>query len=197
MIIEMKVEKRKASLLKSAKIVLRNGGYKMRFEFDDEWAELPEKTARFVYNGIGVEAPIVNNECTVPVIEDAKKVAVGVYASEDVVTNAVAIPCEKSIFCLGGKEIVPEKGDITFTVKNTDGTTVGTYTVPGGTTFREFVDGGFDKAGIFSVANNGPLPENDSISCMGQYIKVSSTNVGDYVVADNALIDGYTYYREG
>lgn len=110
MIIEVRVEKRNATLTTPKKIVCRNGGYKMRFEFDEEWEEQEEKTARFVVNGVFEEVPIVDNECEIPPIEDAKKVVVGVCGPDDMATNGVEIKCEKSIRCIG------KPNTVTFTL---------------------------------------------------------------------------------
>lgn len=80
-------------------IVCNNRDYRLFFTFDREWDEHETKTARFIWNGKYFDQAIVDNECPVPVINDATKVTVGVYAGNLATTTPAEISCLKSILC--------------------------------------------------------------------------------------------------
>ena len=80
-------------------IVCGNKGYKIEFTFDAEWDSYPIKTARFIWNGRYYDQTFSNDECDVPVINDAKAVTVGVYAGDLKTTTPAEIPCLISILC--------------------------------------------------------------------------------------------------
>lgn len=88
-------------------IVCGNGDYKIRFSFDEEWSEYPTKTARFIWNDKYYDQEFTENECSVPVINDATNVTVGVYVGNLKTTTPAKIPCLISILC-GEPEIVDE-----------------------------------------------------------------------------------------
>lgn len=85
-------------------IVCGNKGYKIVFTFDEEWDEYTTKTARFIWNGKFTDKKFEENECEVPVINDATHVTVGVYAGNLKTTTPAEIPCLISILC-GNPEV--------------------------------------------------------------------------------------------
>lgn len=80
-------------------IVCGNKGYKIAFTFDEEWDEYTTKTARFIWNGKYTDKEFTDDECEVPVINDATNVTVGVYAGDLKTTTPAEIPCLISILC--------------------------------------------------------------------------------------------------
>lgn len=80
-------------------IVCGNKGYKIAFTFDEEWADYPTKTARFIWNNKYFDEIFTGNECDVPVLNDTEKVTVGVYAGDLKTTTPAEIPCLISILC--------------------------------------------------------------------------------------------------
>ena len=80
-------------------IVCGNKGYKIVFTFDDEWADYPTKTARFIWNNKYFDQQFYGNECDVPMINDTENVTVGVYAGDLKTTTPAVIPCLISILC--------------------------------------------------------------------------------------------------
>lgn len=196
--IEIKVENKRATLVKLVKIVCGNATYKAHFEFDDEWAAHADKVARFVYGGNYVDVPFTGNECDVPVLNDTASVSVGVYVDGVLSSAPVTIPCEKSIRCLGGKEIKVEPTDVTFTY-DIDGNKT-SYTVPAGMTFREFVSATDTlpalaaESGIWSINSGYNGPDEESVLRMAKPLVYSvDGGITKYVVADDVIIDGHVY----
>lgn len=84
-------------------IVCGNSGYKIAFEFDEEWSGLTTKTARFVYY-IGrtrykKEEKLVGNTVKVPTLSNIDYVLVGVYAGDLSTTTPARVMCARSILC--------------------------------------------------------------------------------------------------
>lgn len=80
-------------------IVCGNSDYSVKFTFDAEWDEYPEKTARFIWNGKYYDQKFTGNVCPAPIISAAEIVSVGVYAGELSTTTPAIIPCKESILC--------------------------------------------------------------------------------------------------
>ena len=83
-------------------IVCGNSDYSAIFDFDSEWDEYAEKTARFVYcdkQGARhwIDVPITNNTCNVPKLERVEMVKVGVYAGNIQTTSPAIIRCMQCI----------------------------------------------------------------------------------------------------
>lgn len=88
-------------------IVCGNKGYTITFTFDEEWNECTTKTARFIWNGRYYDKEFTGDECSVPVINDATNVTVGVYAGDLKTTTPANIPCLISILC-GNPKVIEE-----------------------------------------------------------------------------------------
>ena len=89
---------------RDGEIVCGNSDYELKFNFDKEWEEFPEKTARIVINGEYKDRPISEkNTCTLPTITNVTRIEVGVYARADdtelCTTTPAAIGCKLSILC--------------------------------------------------------------------------------------------------
>lgn len=81
-------------------IVCGNSGYKIEFNFDNEWDNINDKQAVLNYKGTITRVPIVDGVCDVPIIRNTEKVLVGVHSeSAGVTTTGTEIPCKKSILC--------------------------------------------------------------------------------------------------
>lgn len=80
-------------------IVCGNSDYQIRFTFDSEWNDYPQKTARFIWNGSFHDVSFTGNLCDVPVLYDTTEVEVGVYAGVLKTTTSAFIGCYRSILC--------------------------------------------------------------------------------------------------
>lgn len=101
-------DKRATFTKRDGVIICGNSDYKVAFTFDDEWEGITEKTARFIWDGQYYDEPFTGTECDVPIIMDADKVEVGVYAGELRTTTGAEIPCQRSILS-GGTTMRPEQ----------------------------------------------------------------------------------------
>lgn len=86
-------------------IVCGNSDYIIHFSFDEEWDEYATKTARFIWNDKYYDKEFTENECSVPIINDATNVMVGVYVGDLKTTTPANIPCIVSILC-GNPEVI-------------------------------------------------------------------------------------------
>ena len=104
--IEIRVEKKIATVIGSPLIVCGNDDYVITFTFDEEWDKYNAKTARFTYTRDGksknIDTPFIGNTCPVPVLSNINRVEIGVYAGDVRSTTVAVIMCEKSILCAGG-----------------------------------------------------------------------------------------------
>lgn len=85
---------------RDGKIVCGNSDYQLVLNFDEEWGEHPNRTARFIWNGQHRDVEFTGNTVEVPIITNTKKLIVGVYA-DSISTTAVTIPCVLSVLCEG------------------------------------------------------------------------------------------------
>ena len=88
-------------------IVCDNTDYVIRFEFDEEWAELTTRTARFIWNNQYVDVVFEGNTCAVPSITSTNYLSVGVFAGDLKTTTPAIFSCRKSILSEGGKPSEP------------------------------------------------------------------------------------------
>lgn len=89
-------------------LVCNNPTDTIRFEFDDEWAGIAAKTARFSWEGKYIDVPFSGNEVEVPEIFQTNYVYVGVFG-DDITSTPVKLKCRYSIKCLGGKIVSPSE----------------------------------------------------------------------------------------
>lgn len=95
--IKIKVEGRIATnLTPEVKLVTKNDGYSVEFEFDETWSVSSLKTALFIANGHCIPVPFVGNVCNVPMLVGVELLNVGVK-SDDVLglqtTTAAKVLC--------------------------------------------------------------------------------------------------------
>ncbi len=76
-----------------------NDDFVIAFDFDQEWDEVPVKTARFVYNGKHTDVVFSGNTCNVPRISNTHGIKVGVYAGDLQTTTPAYVSASKSILC--------------------------------------------------------------------------------------------------
>ncbi len=85
--------------LRDGDIVCGNSDYTIRFAFDEEWDGIIDLKARFIWNGVYQDQPIVGGICHVPTLHGAEEVQVGVYGGALHTTTPAVIKCHKSILC--------------------------------------------------------------------------------------------------
>lgn len=111
MVIYVNVTDKRATVTGAPVIVCGNSGYTVEFTFDDEWAGLEAKTARFVYVQEGEvkyqDVVFTENTAAVPVLANTKEVRVGVFAGDLQTSTPAVIPCELSIRCGTGAPADP------------------------------------------------------------------------------------------
>lgn len=86
--------------------VCGNSDYTVKFDFDSEWDSYETKTARFKYNGSYTDVPFSGDTCPMPVITNAYRVEIGVYAGELRTSSPALLPLRRSI--LDGEETEAE-----------------------------------------------------------------------------------------
>lgn len=111
MVIYVNVKDKRASVIGAPVIVCGNSGYTVEFTFDDEWAGLRVKTARFVYVQAGEvkyqDVVFEGATAVVPVLANVFEVRVGVFAGDLQTSTPAVIPCERSIRCGTGSPADP------------------------------------------------------------------------------------------
>jgi hypothetical protein len=114
--INITVEKKIARVAGTPVIICGNSGYNITFTLDDEWDNLPVKTARFSWykNGEKLFTDIEFRGHTVeaPIMVDITEVYVGIFAGALSTTTPAKIVCERSILCGEGTRMMKgETGD--------------------------------------------------------------------------------------
>ena len=89
--------RKKIATADNKEFVCSNSGYSVKFDFDDEWKEHSLKTARFVWNGKYEEVVFEGDTCSVPVIDKADSLVVGVYAGNLRTTTPALFKCKRSV----------------------------------------------------------------------------------------------------
>lgn len=75
-------------------------GYAIQFTFDNEWAGVENKIARFIWNGEYFDQEIKGDTCPVPDLHGTDSLMVGVFVEGGLRTTTDAvIPCRLSILC--------------------------------------------------------------------------------------------------
>lgn len=87
---------------RDGRIVCRNKDYQIQFTFDEEWAGIDEKTARFIWGGKYYDVEFTGDTCPVPEIYGTTVLKVGVYAGDLQTTTDAVIECTPSILCKSG-----------------------------------------------------------------------------------------------
>lgn len=105
--IQITVRGKIASKVDDTVYVCSNSDYTVNFDFDSEWDSYDTKTARFAYRAGYVDVLFTGDTCALPVIHNADRVYVGVYAGELHTTTPAVIPCRKSILSDGGTPADP------------------------------------------------------------------------------------------
>lgn len=107
-IIHITVQDKIATHVGDAYYVCGNSDFVVRFDFDEEWAALDVKTARFIReDGAYHDQVFSGNECPVPIISNTNNVRVGVFAGNLCTTTPARVPAAKSILCPGGVPAAP------------------------------------------------------------------------------------------
>ena len=101
-IIEISVKDRIAWQTNRTEYICDNNGFEVNFDFDSEWEGVEPKTARFTHGENYTDVVFMGNRCPVPVITDATKMQVGVFAGNLQTTTPVTIICKNSILCGDG-----------------------------------------------------------------------------------------------
>ena len=80
-------------------IVCGNSNYELKFNFDSEWDAHVTKTARIIINGEYKDILFNGDTCPLPIIRNAIRIEVGVYAGDLKTTTPAVISCKHSILC--------------------------------------------------------------------------------------------------
>ena len=110
-IINITVRDKIATHVGDAYYVCGNTDYEVHFDFDDEWAAMESKTARFIRDdGVHHDKVFSGSVCPFPdepPISNTNSVRVGVYAGNLCTTTPARVPAVKSILCPGGPPAAP------------------------------------------------------------------------------------------
>ena len=108
--VNIEVTNRRASVIGAPVLVCNNTGDIVKFTFDEEWADVEQKTARFVYTRAGKalyqEVNFTGDTVTIPPLSHVREVKIGVYAGALTTTTAARVPYEPSILCEVSDETV-------------------------------------------------------------------------------------------
>lgn len=105
--INITVRNKIAILVNPIIAVCGNSDYVVKFDFDSEWDAFENKTARFKYNGEYIDIIFTGNECNMPVIKNAYRVEIGVYAGDLHTTTSAFLIMKKSITSDNGTPAAP------------------------------------------------------------------------------------------
>lgn len=104
--VTIEIKNKRAKAIGSPSLVCNNSDYKIKFIFDDEWADVPIKTARLVYSKDGqvkkLDLPFEGDTVEIPKLGGVRDVRVGVYAGDLKTTTPAWVPYLPSILCSGG-----------------------------------------------------------------------------------------------
>lgn len=78
-------------------VVCNNTDYTVKFTFDGEWDGVTAKVARFIWNGKHSDVNIIDNKCTMPVIDNATECTIGVYGGNLSTSTPAKLLCRLSI----------------------------------------------------------------------------------------------------
>lgn len=87
--------------------VCGNNKYQIIFDFDEEWAEYPTKTARFKYGGKYQDIVFEGSVCPVPLMSGITDFQVGVFSGNLTTSTPAYIFAMKSILCGEGTPDAP------------------------------------------------------------------------------------------
>ena len=105
--VEISVHNRIAKQSNKTEYICGNRDFVVEFTFDSEWAEIENKTARFVFGEQYIDVEFSGNTCEFPFILDVHRVKVGVFAGDLKTTTAASVKCKKSILCEHGTAVDP------------------------------------------------------------------------------------------
>ena len=101
--IKISIKNKRATASHNARIVCGNSDYTITFDFDEEWAQVEKKTARFKWNKKGEskhkDVSFTGATVPVPIFSGISYVNVGVYAGDLQTTTPAKIWCSHSILC--------------------------------------------------------------------------------------------------
>lgn len=97
------------NLTPEVEIVCNNEDYEIEYDFDEAWSGALAKTGLFICNGELIPVPFDGNVCPVPIIENAKLLAVGVSTSDGklATTTPAYVNCLLSASDLAKNKIPP------------------------------------------------------------------------------------------
>lgn len=96
-----------ATASEDALYICGNSDYIVAFDFDDEWSEFENKTARFSYGNKYTDVLFSGDTCPMPAISNTLSLKIGVFAGNLHTSTPAVIPAKKSILCGGGTPAPP------------------------------------------------------------------------------------------
>lgn len=162
--------------------VCGNSDYTIKFDFDSEWDAYETKTARFKWNGSYTDVVFVGSECPMPIVTNAFRVEIGVYAGELHTTTSAGLPLRKSILC--GDEIKTESSlvgtnEIISAIEEANEEQIQSVT--------QIVDSGYDK--ILHTINQTVFDKQLLVNILGG---TCENLTGDAITA----IADYVFYQK-
>ncbi|MBP3427126.1 MAG: hypothetical protein J6M47_02555 [Clostridia bacterium] len=107
-IIHIAVQDKIATKTDRTVYICGNSDFVIDFDFDEEWAAYPVKTARLIDDDDSYFDVVFNgNICPVPVLSNTFRIRVGVFAGDLHTTTPAYVPAKKSILCVSGPPAAP------------------------------------------------------------------------------------------
>lgn len=178
--INVNVEKKIARVTGAPVIICGNSGYNLTFTFDEEWDNLPDKTARFSWykNGekLFTDVDFRGHTVEAPVMADITEVFVGVFAGSLKTTTPARIMCERSILCGEGAKMLKGPTGDAATIS------VGTVTTTAPGTEAEVENVGTKQNAVFNFKiPQGPAGEQGEPGPGGE---AATIEVGEVIAVE-------------
>lgn len=195
-------------------LVCGNNDYQIEFTFDSEWDDLPTKTARFIWNGQYEDVVFTGTTCTVPVVNQTRRVAVGVYAGNLSTTTPAYIEAKESILCGNPTHNIPRKdvyNQIIELLESMGGGSgsgltkdeqqkLNALTIDGANwanQIKGFSDDGLQDEYVARVAWVKDAIKDSFATVAGRWVKVTATRDGSTVTLDHTYREMKSYITDG
>lgn len=182
-VINISVKDKIARLETPVNIVCNNSDYAIRFDFDAEWQGYETKTARFVVNGRYTDVVFTGEEVVVPIIPDARVVAIGVYAGNLHTTTPAFIMCDSSIISKRGSPAAPSE-DVYNVIMQALNDRISEPAQDGTTGQVLATDGSGGRYWTDQTDGGGAMTDDDILECLIATDMLSAVKDGDAILTD-------------